>query len=132
MHLNNVQRMVPSWYKARTSIYLRSGPGIGKTSVIMAAMPQLCSALNLRLGISVLNGGNLTVMDTLGYLVPKERNGVSVSEFTKPFWWFTDEGKALDEYDGGIIFIDEEDKAPIDVKKVLGEMKLSMRFGPHR
>jgi len=132
MNLNEVKRMIPLWFRARSPIYLRSAPGIGKTSVIEAAVPQLSSLLRRNIGIVTLNGGNLNVMDTMGYLMPETRDGVKISEFSKPFWWVTDEGKTLDQYDGGIIFIDEEDKAPIDVKKVLGEMKLSMRFGPHR
>src|SRR6478736_3371071 len=104
MNLNDVRRMIPSWYRAKTSVYLRSGPGIGKTSIIMSSVPQLATQFKKNIGIVVLNGGNLTVMDMMGYLVPKERNGVSISEFTKPFWWFTEEGKALTDYDGGIIF----------------------------
>lgn len=132
MNLNDVARMIPLWYRAGSPIYLRSAPGIGKTSVISNSIPQLAKMFKQNIGLVTLNGGNLNVMDTMGYLMPDTKDGVKVSEFSKPFWWFTDEGLPLDHYDGGIIFIDEEDKAPIDVKKVLGEMKLSMRFGPHK
>jgi hypothetical protein len=131
MYPNDVKRMIPAWFRARTPVYFRGPPGIGKTSIVMQAVPQLSAQFKKNLGIVVLNGGNLTVMDMMGYLVPKERDGVSISEFTKPFWWFTEEGRPVTDYDGGIIFVDEEDKAPLDVKKVLGEMKLSGRFGPH-
>ena len=42
-------------------------------------------------------------------------------------------GKFLEEYpDGGIIFVDEADKADVDVKKVLGEGAHSGNFGPHK
>jgi hypothetical protein len=49
--------------------------------------------------------------------------------FSDPFFWRTDDGKRLEEYDGGIIFVDELDKMDTDVKKCIGEAALSGRSG---
>ena len=118
---------------ARTSVYLRSGPGMGKTSVMRTIVPMLSSKLGRNLGFVKIEAPLLTPADAVGYLVPKHLDdGRTVSVYTEPFWWVTEEGKPVTEYDGGIVFIDEMDKADVDVKKVLGEMALSGRCGPHR
>ena len=81
----------------------------------------------------MINGPLLTPAASIGYLIPKHLDkGRAESIYTDPFWFRTDEGKRLDEYDGGIIFVDEADKMDSDVKKVIGEAALSGRLGPHR
>ena len=55
----------------------------------------------------------------------------SPSEFSLPFWWFTKEGRPLTDYDGGVLFFDEIDKAPLDVKKIAGALMWNGRCGPH-
>ena len=131
MNLNQVTQFLPKWYKARSALYLRSAPGIGKTSVIVDSVPAMSRQFGMRLGMVELNGGDMNVADTVGYLMPRDRDGVFTSEFSLPFWWFTKEGKALTEYDGGVIFFDELDKAPLDVKKIAGALMWNGRCGPH-
>lgn len=132
MNLSTVMRRIPTWYAARKSIYIRSAPGRGKSTVIGRTPELLAKAFTgKKFGIVIINGGMLTPMHMLGFGVPKHETDHSHMLFTDPFFWLTDEGKRLDEYDGGIIFVDEEDKADVDVKKVLGEGRLSGRFGPH-
>ena len=132
MHLNQVRQMTPLWYKARSPIYLKSPPGTGKTETIEDSIPELSKMFNKNLGIVKLNGGDMNVADTIGYLMPRDRGGVFTSEFSLPFWWFTEQGKAMTEFDGGVLFCDELDKAPVDVKKIVGELMHSGRCGPHR
>ena len=120
-------------YQSGVSIYLTSGPGRGKTQTVQACPARIAAALGKSIGIVTISGPLLTPSDTVGYLVPvKHPDGRVSSKFTDPFWWVTDEGKYLHEYDGGVIFIDEADKADVDIKKLLGEMALSGRCGPHR
>lgn len=136
MNLETFEKLSTAIYKSGKSVYLRSRPGRGKTSVIEGAVPKIAQNLGLELGLVTVSGPNLTPGDTIGFGVPKhsEHNGHQVSEmvFTLPFFWRTLEGKMLDEYDGGIIFIDEADKMDVDIKKVVGEMALSGRCGSHR
>jgi hypothetical protein len=123
--------MIPDWYAARSPICLLSAPGIGKTSIIEDAIPELSKMFNQNLGMVPLNGGDMNVADTVGYLMPRDRGGVFTSEFSLPYWWFTREGKPLTDYDGGFIFFDEIDKAPLDVKKIAGALMWNGRCGPH-
>lgn len=141
MNLNTFFRLSTSYYLSsidsdpdnRIAVYLKSGPGRGKTTTIKAAVPHIAREIGKNLGFVKIEAPLLTPADAVGYLVPKHMpDGRTVSVYTEPFWWVTEEGKRLEEYDGGIIFIDEADKADVDVKKILGEMALSGRCGPHR
>ena len=132
MNLNTFARLAPSFYKTGVCVYLKSGPGRGKTTTVLASIPQLSAATGRNMGIVVINAPLLTPADTVGYLVPvKQDDGRIESKYTEPFWWRTADNKRLEEYDGGVIFVDEADKADVDVKKVIGEMALSGRCGPH-
>ncbi len=132
MNLTTVEKRMPGWYQSRKCIYLTSAPGRGKTTTIARAPEIIGKKLSLNLGVCIVNGGLLTPMATLGFGLPKHHDNYSEMVFSDPFFWRTEEGKRLDEYDGGIIFIDEADKMDTDVKKCIGEAALSGRLGPHR
>lgn len=133
MELKTLYKDSTAIYMSGMTIYMTSGPGRGKTSMTLSCPAKISADLGKNIGIVTLSGPLLTPVDTVGYLVPvKHPDGRVSSKFTDPFWWVTDEGKFLHEYDGGIVFIDEMDKADVDIKKIVGEMALSGRCGPHR
>lgn len=133
MNLNTVSRLAPAIYQSGKSLYLKSAPGRGKTTTIIDAVPNIAKVTDKVMGLVIINGPLLTPADAVGYLVPKHTDDGRVeSVYTDPFWWRTTEGKRLEEYEGGIVFVDEADKMDFDVKKVIGEMALSGRCGPHK
>jgi hypothetical protein len=115
------------------SYLLRSPPGRGKTSGYKQ-FPKLMKRINPQgnYGISIINGANFTLMTAMGFMVPKEVNGRERSVFTDPYWMYTEDGKHLSEFDGGILLIDEYDKLGLDEKKIVGEAALSKILGTHR
>jgi hypothetical protein len=136
MKLDEVIQCIPYWYRASTegddSYTLISPPGQGKTATGKRTPHILTEAFpGKRWGFRTLNGGNMEVMDAQGYLIPRHHEGYSDSIFTRPFWYTSDEGIPLDQYDGGVVFVDEYDKAPVEVKKILGEGCYSKRLGAH-
>lgn len=132
MHLNTFASRVVPYYLTGNCITLRSKPGRGKTSTVERAPAIIGQALGKRIGFSYMSAPTLTPADVIGYLIPsKDAAGHAASFFTRPFWWYTAEGLPLEAYEGGIIFIDEEDKADPDIKKIIGEMGLTGRCGPH-
>lgn len=135
MNLDTVIARIPYWYQSRKSVYLKSAPGRGKTETLSKAPALLSAALNKNIGFVLISGPLLTPADSVGYLVPRKVTGEHgehlESQYTDPFWFRTKDGKRLDEYDGGIILVDEADKMDVDVKKVIGEAALSGRLGPH-
>ena len=52
MNLNQVHGFIPDWYDARSPIYLRSAPGIGKTTIIEDSIPTLSKMFNRTLASS--------------------------------------------------------------------------------
>jgi MoxR-like ATPase len=152
MKLNDILARLPLWFESGDCYVLEGPPGIGKTDTIALAPEIIKKKTNKHLGLVIVNGGNLSPGDTVGFGIPKhervsyqegprtgEATDRSIMVFTNPFFWKTDKssidegGKYLEDYpDGGIIFIDEFDKADVDIKKVLGEGAHSGRFGPHR
>jgi hypothetical protein len=132
MKLSTFSKMATPIYLSGKCAYLRSAPGRGKTTCVKDAVPKIAAELGKRLGFVLINGPLLTPADTVGYLVPvKKPDGTVESSYTLPFWWRTEDNEKLEAYEGGVIFIDEADKMDIDVKKVVGEMALSGRCGPH-
>lgn len=133
MKLATVMQRMPYWYKAGLSVHLESSPGRGKSTTIEAAPKLIGDKLGKNLGCVIVNGANLTMLDVLGCGVPRHHeNGHTEMVFSDPFFCRTVEGKRWEEYDGGIFFIDEQDKLDPDCKKMLGEARLSGRFGPHK
>jgi hypothetical protein len=137
MNLDTVITRLPYWYQARKSVYLKSPPGRGKTETFKAAPGIISQRTGKNIGFVLISGPLLTPADSIGYLIPRKVSGGDgqpdhmESIYTDPFWFRTKEGKRLDEYDGGIILVDEADKMDVDVKKVIGEAALSGRLGPH-
>ena len=85
-------------------------------------------------GLSVINGANFTLQTAMGFMIPREdaKTGATVSIFTRPYWWTTQDGLPLEAYDGGILLVDEADKLGGDEKKIVGEAALSKVLGNHR
>ena len=138
MKLNQLMARLPAlYYSALTpggpSYHIESAPGRGKTS-IFCQWPKLMRRLdpNGKYGLVIINGANFTLMTALGFMVwEKDPDGRLVAKFTLPYWWYTTEGKPIDEYDGVIILVDEADKLGMDEKKIVGEAALSKRLGNH-
>jgi hypothetical protein len=132
MNLTTFGRLATSYYNSGICIYLKGAPGRGKTTAVIDAVRNIATSTGKNLGIVVINGPNLGFGDTVGFGLPKHNpDGSADMIFSRPFFFRTDEGKLLSEYDGGVIFVDEADKMDVDVKKVVGEMALSGRCGPH-
>lgn len=92
--------------------------------------------------IVILNGATLNFGTMGGYLqFGEDYKGKPTSRFSYPWWWFetwaivggklVKTGKGIDEFDGGIIFIDEADKMDQDVRKTSGEAALSKTWFSH-
>lgn len=135
MKLSTIIARTPYWYQSRKCVMLRGPIGRGKSTVVSETPARISAMTGLNIGLVIINAPLLTPADSIGYLVPRKVtiNGVDHMEsiYTDPFWFRTREGKRLDEYDGGIIFVDEIDKADVDIKKVIGEAALTGRLGPH-
>lgn len=135
MRLNDIQARIPLWYEHKLAIYLIGRVGRGKSTTMERAPARIAKHLGKSpkaFGFVCIAGTLLNPPDAVGYMMPRSVGDHLEAVFTQPFWFRTDEGKLLTEYEGGIILIDEADKMDVDVKKIVGEMALSGRLGPHR
>ena len=121
----------PKLYATGRCIYLKGAPGRGKTTAITDAVNLIAKSTGKNLGLVIISGPLLNPPDSIGFGLPKHHEDFAEMIFSRPFWWRTRDGKRLEEYDGGIIFVDEADKMDVDIKKCIGEAALSKRLGPH-
>lgn len=132
MKITDFKRRIVQYYDSGLCICMFGPVGVGKSTIVAEAPKSLSEAKGGRFGMVLLNGPLLDPTDLLGYNVPGEHNGRFMSRFTEPFWFITEDGSHVDEYTGGIVFVDEYDKATNETKKILSELALSGRVGPHR
>jgi len=139
MILSQLEERLPALYFASCEDngavpYITSPPGRGKTSVIKQfpnIMKQIDPGGNY--GLIVLNGACLNIGTMGGYLQfgPLVK-GKPTSLFSLPHWWWTKEGKMMEDYDGGILFVDEADKMPPDESKTAGEAAYDKVWMTHK
>lgn len=137
MNLSTIETRIPLWYENGLSFHLAGPPGIGKTSIVHQSIGRLKDRVSKDIGLIVVNGASLTLPDVIGYGIPNTFTNSAGDEdvemrFSRPFFSITADNSRWDEYDGGLLFIDEYDKiSDLDVKKIIAEAKLSGRLGPH-
>src|SRR5208282_977991 len=139
MTLNEIMTRMPAWYLASAqedgpSFHVESDPGRGKTSV-MKQFPSIMRQAdpNSNYGFVYINGLTITLPWLCGFMEMNVHAEMQrkVSNFSLPYWWFTREGRSIDSYTGGLIFIDEEDKMAPEERKLTRDMKLLKRVGTH-
>jgi hypothetical protein len=107
-----------------------SPPGLGKT-MTASMFPMLMRPYG-NYGFVEINGATLNLGTMGGYLQfgpTMDVGGVQkpTSMFSLPWWWWAEGGnvekakKLLNEFDGGIICVDEADKINPDENKTVGE-----------
>ena len=143
MKINEIYARLPAWYYSSLADggappCVTSAPGRGKTSVLRL-FPKAMKKAGVQgdFGFRLVNGATMTLNTIMGYMWPSDDiKGRKMSDFTMPYWWYVlmPDGsmKGLDEFDGGVLLIDEADKLGIDEKKIVGEAALSKVLGNHQ
>jgi hypothetical protein len=148
MILSELEERLPILYDASTedggaTPYITGPVGWGKTDTVKQFPFRMREVVpDGSYCIVILNGATLNFGTMGGYLqFGKPYKDKPTSRFSYPWWWFetwaivngklAKTGKGIDEYDGGIIFIDEADKMDQDVRKTSGEAALSKTWFSH-
>ncbi len=143
MNMRQFKSVLRYYLDARITVQIISSPGIGKSEGTAQARDEYNkneTTTRTYMGKPMNKWGLATVMlatytpsDVLGYLIPGKQvvndREVRISEFTMPPWMMSDEGIPLNEYERGIVFVDEWDKADPDVKRAFAEVVLNGRAG---
>lgn len=143
MLLSQLEETIPALYYASCEDggavpLILSAPGRGKTSVAKK-FPRIMKGVNGGdYGFVEINGSTLNLGTMGGYLqFGPTVNGKPTSMFSLPWWWWADGGnvdkakRLLEEFDGGIICIDEADKVGPDEAKSTGEAAFAKVWMTH-
>lgn len=128
MRLLDFQSMARSLYEAGTSVHLKGGPGIGKTSVARNIRAQLSVAFGEEFGFVEENPNNRDATDYGGLCFPtKDGAGGVTSFYTRPAAAPTAE--YLAKHPRGIILLEELEQAEQMTKKALARVILERVMG---
>jgi energy-coupling factor transporter ATP-binding protein EcfA2 len=139
MTIDEMIARVPAWYmssceRGGPSFHVTGPAGRGK-STLFEQFPQIMKSVDPTgdYGFVGINGLTITLPWLCGFMEMNvnESVGKKASSFSLPYWWFTKEGRPIDSYSGGLIFIDEEDKMQPEERKLTRDMKLAKRAGVH-
>jgi hypothetical protein len=112
---------------------LKSAPGRGKSDFVESLVKYLSDRDGFQWGFTTLFLATYTPQDLMGYMVPaKKPDGSIISQFTTPPWMITSEGKHINEYQRGIVFLDEYGQGDGDTKRVSAQLLLKGEVGPHK
>jgi hypothetical protein len=135
MNFDTLHQLAPSILKSRKSVELVSPPGRGKSEFI-AAQPSRMSRLmstasrKVEWGFATCFLATMTPADMMGFMVPEKReDGRLVSSFTMPPWMRTVDGRMVDEFEYGILLLDEYGQGEADTKRASAELLLNKRLG---
>lgn len=129
---NSLRSMMPAILASGIATEFVSAPGRGKSSFVRQTKAEMEKLTGEPWGITTMMLATQSPTDLLGFMIPGERNGVRVSEYTLPPWMQTEDGKPLSAYRRGIIFLDEYGQGEVDVKRASAELLLNGQIGPHK
>ena len=108
----------------RTTIHLKSPPGVGKTSLVRQVARQLQAEMKLKaFGCTEFLLNSKEAPDIGGYGLPDEdKDGTKIMSYTRAPWM-----PLADDPEHGILFLDEFLQAQQDVQRVCAQLMLDGR-----
>jgi energy-coupling factor transporter ATP-binding protein EcfA2 len=119
--------------EARASVEIVGPPGCGKSEIAFSLAKAMTEKTGNRWAMAVAHAARYTPTDTLGFMIPRQREGgMLVSSFTAPPWAHVREDDTwVFDHEYGVLVLEEFGQAEPDTKKALAELLLEGRLGPH-
>lgn len=134
MDFLKLRKMLPAIINSGVSVELVSSPGLGKSEFVEQVRADMEKATNQKWGFAKMFLATQTPPDLIGYQFKGERDfgagPVAVTEPTLPLWMMTTDGKPVQAYERGILFLDEYGQGEADVKRASAELLLNKQIGP--
>jgi hypothetical protein len=137
MDLSKIVKLLPGYIRAGICLEIRGNSGIGKTDMIRQFVWDMNSKLvGGTWGIGSHFFATYTPSDVTGYLMPREITVVNadgtttvqtISVWSTPAWARADKGQKfemLNDFDNGVLAMEEYDKAGLEVKKAAAPVQL--------
>lgn len=131
MNFNTLLKIAPNLVAGGKTHLIESAPGRGKSEVIEQIYEIVSAREPGQWQFIDIFPATMTPPDMMGYMVPENVDGKIISAFSMPPWMVTRENKPIDPNKKVFLFIDEYDKADVDVKKICAELMLKKRIGNH-
>lgn len=133
MNLKDARTEVIDLLEAHIAVHLKSSPGMGKSDFVEQLIAYLSERDGFQWGFVTCFLATMTPTDLMGFLVPYDMpGGGKGSMWTTPSWMITSEGKHINEYQRGLVFLDEYGQGDGDTKRVSAQLKLKGEVGPHK
>lgn len=139
MKFSQLDRVAPALFAAGRTIELRSSPGRGKSEWVRSQVKRMSKQTSSLWGFASCFLATMTPSDLMGYMVPMKEGNHVLSQFSLPSWYQTADaitgkldGKLVDDYEHGILFLDEFGQGEADVKRASAELMLNGQLGPHK
>jgi len=133
MNFIELEQITPALIASRQSVLIKSSPGQGK-SEFSASVPKMMSKiLGKPFGFQTLFLATATPTNLLGFMVP-ERNKQDrlLSSYTTPTWMQTKDGGFADDYEHGLLVLEEWGQGEAETKRAAAELVLNGEIGPHK
>ena len=113
------------------AIELVSAPGRGKSEFIASLIQSQSARTGVPWGFATCFLATMSPADMMGFMVPQVMpDGRARSTYTMPQWYQTVDGKTVEDYPRGILFLDEYGQGESDTKRASAELLLNGRLGP--
>lgn len=140
MNLYQVEKEIFSYFNSGLTVELIGPPGVGKSDTVNEIVKIASEQTKQEWGLSTFMIATSTPIHAMGYMVPSKtevgtgehKRSVLRAEYTIPPWMFTADGRYINDFPRGIVFLDEWDKGDADTKKALAPLLLTGNVGPHR
>jgi hypothetical protein len=131
MYIRDAKDLIKKIYRLqietgeRFCIEMKSGPGMGKSSIVEQITEELSQEWGKPVGFRPMFLTTLEPPDVRGFGLPgKDSDGSLIMQFTKAPWM-----PRKDDPEYGILFLDELGQASSDVKKPAAELLLNGQVG---
>lgn len=139
MNLRELEVELPNYFRAGITPEIIGPPGVGKSDTVRQTVARLSAESGHEWGLCTYMIATTTPIHAMGYMVPNKtwvgtgenRKEVLRAQYTLPPFMFTDDGRYINDFKNGIVFLDEWDKGDADTKKALAPLLLSGNVGPH-
>lgn len=138
MNFTQLETITPALIKSGVSLEIKSSPGRGKSEYTASVPKRMSKILGKPFGFQTCFLATQTTTALTGFNIPEKFHERLLSVLTVPQWAQVDLEVAIgdmrfaDEYEYGLLVLDEYGQGESDVKRQSAELLLNKRLGPHK
>lgn len=132
MNFLDLETITPALIRSGQSLKLCSDPGRGKSEYSESVPKMMSKLLGKPFGYQTVTMATASPNTLNGFTVPVEHEGRLVSRSTLPEWMQTFNDGFCDQFEHGLLVLEEWGQGEGDTKRAGAELVLNHRIGRHR